>query len=107
MISKPLSIGQVARLAEVGVETVRFYERQRLLKEPPHSQSGYRQFAEEVVRRLRFILRAILPLLYAPCREVGSDFENFFWPLPAFRQSSFRIADGEFASVRSLMGGAL
>ncbi len=40
---KPLSIGQVARLAGVGIETVRFYERQRLLTEPPRKASGYRQ----------------------------------------------------------------
>ncbi len=31
---KTLTIGQIARRAGVGVETVRFYERQRLLEEP-------------------------------------------------------------------------
>src|SRR5215470_15358351 len=53
-----LSIGQVARRAEVGVETVRFYEREGLLEEPPRRASGYRQYSEEVVSRLRFIKRA-------------------------------------------------
>src|SRR5207237_9845446 len=53
-----LSIGQVARRAGVGVETVRFYERQGLLEEPPRRASGYRQYSEEVVSRLRFIKRA-------------------------------------------------
>src|SRR5207247_2671094 len=53
-----LSIGQVARLAGVGVETVRFYEREGLLEEPPRRESGYRQYGEDVVARLRFIRRA-------------------------------------------------
>ncbi|MBI3821318.1 MAG: MerR family DNA-binding protein [Planctomycetes bacterium] len=55
---KPLTIGQVARSAGVGVETVRFYERQGLLQEPARKESGYRQFTPDVVARLRFIKRA-------------------------------------------------
>jgi Hg(II)-responsive transcriptional regulator len=53
-----LSIGQVARRAGVGVETVRFYEREGLLEEPPRRASGYRQYSEQVVSRLHFIKRA-------------------------------------------------
>src|SRR5712691_10025168 len=53
-----LSIGQVARRAGVGVETVRFYEREGLLEEPPRRASGYRQYSQEVVKRLGFIQRA-------------------------------------------------
>jgi len=53
-----LSIGQVARTAGVGIETVRFYERQGLLEEPARKESGYRQYTEDVVARLRFIRRA-------------------------------------------------
>lgn len=53
-----LSIGQVARKARVGVETVRFYEREGLLKEPPRRASGYRQYPEQVITRLHFIKRA-------------------------------------------------
>jgi len=53
-----LSIGQVARRAGVGVETVRFYERQGLLEEPPRRTSGYRQYSEQVIKRLHFIKRA-------------------------------------------------
>ena len=55
---KSLTIGQVAREAGVGVETVRFYERQGLIEEPNRRASGYRQFDEEVVGRLRFIREA-------------------------------------------------
>lgn len=53
-----LTIGQVARQAGVGVETVRFYEREGLLEEPPRRASGYRQYSEQVVKRIRFIKRA-------------------------------------------------
>ena len=53
-----LTIGEVARRAGVGVETMRFYERQGLLEEPARRASGYRQYGEDVVSRLRFIRRA-------------------------------------------------
>jgi MerR family mercuric resistance operon transcriptional regulator len=55
---KPLTIGQVARKAGIGVETVRLYEREGLLQEPARRQSGYRQYREDVVARLQFIRRA-------------------------------------------------
>jgi MerR family mercuric resistance operon transcriptional regulator len=43
----------------VGIETVRFYEREGLLNHPARSpSSGYRLYEEEVVARLQFILRA-------------------------------------------------
>ncbi len=53
-----LKIGQVAGLAEVGVETIRFYERRGLIEEPPRRASGYRQYPPEAVARIRFIRRA-------------------------------------------------
>lgn len=55
---KDLTIGQVAKRAGVGVETVRFYEREGLIEEPPRAASGYRQYPEAVIARLRFIRRA-------------------------------------------------
>ena len=53
-----LTIGQLAKRADVGVETVRFYERKGILAEPNRRPSGYRQYDEDVVDRLRFIKRA-------------------------------------------------
>lgn len=53
-----LTIGQVADRADVGVETVRFYEREGLVEEPPRRPSGYRQYPPEAVARIRFIRRA-------------------------------------------------
>jgi MerR family transcriptional regulator, copper efflux regulator len=57
-MEKSLTIGKVASRAGVGVETVRFYERRGLLAEPDRKASGYRQYGEDVVARLRFIRRA-------------------------------------------------
>lgn len=53
-----LTIGQVAQQAEIGVETVRFYEREGLIDNPSRRPSGYRQYEPDVVDRLRFIRRA-------------------------------------------------
>ncbi|MEK7281088.1 MAG: heavy metal-responsive transcriptional regulator, partial [Chloroflexota bacterium] len=55
---KPLTIGQVAKCSGLGIETVRFYEREGLLVKPARTPSGYRQFDEEVIARLQFIQRA-------------------------------------------------
>jgi len=54
----PLTIGQVAKRSGIGIETVRFYERKGLVEEPPRTDSGYRQYSEDVVARIRFIRRA-------------------------------------------------
>jgi len=53
-----MTIGQVAKHAGVGIETVRFYERQGLLDAPPRRASGYRQYSQDAIRRLQFIRRA-------------------------------------------------
>ena len=50
-----MTIGQVAKQAGVGVETIRFYEHKGLLNKPRRRQSGYRVFTSEVVGRIRFI----------------------------------------------------
>ena len=55
---KLLTIGKVAKRSGIGIETVRFYEREGLIDKPTRSASGYRQFDEEVIKRLNFISRA-------------------------------------------------
>ena len=53
-----MRIGEVARDAGVRVDTVRYYERERLLSPVDRRPSGYREFTEDAVRRIRFIRRA-------------------------------------------------
>lgn len=58
----PYSIGELARLADVNVETIRYYERRGLLPEPPRRTAqhhrGYRLYADEHLHRLQFIRQA-------------------------------------------------
>jgi MerR family mercuric resistance operon transcriptional regulator len=56
--TRNLKIGQVAELGGVNLQTIRYYERERLLPEAPRLASGYRVFSADTVRRVRFIKRA-------------------------------------------------
>ena len=53
-----LKIGQVARRAGMGIDAIRYYERRGLIEAPARKASGYRQYTEEVIARLRFVKRA-------------------------------------------------
>ena len=53
-----MKIGELAQRAGVGVDTVRFYEREGLVPSPHRLASGYRVYADDDVLRLRFVRRA-------------------------------------------------
>jgi DNA-binding transcriptional MerR regulator len=53
-----LQIGEVAALAGVSVDTVRYYEQRHLLDRPARSSGGFRLFTLETVERIRFIKQA-------------------------------------------------
>jgi MerR family mercuric resistance operon transcriptional regulator len=53
-----MTIGELARRGGVGVETVRYYQRRKLIPEPPRRPRGFRQYTDETLRALRFIRRA-------------------------------------------------
>lgn len=53
-----LTIGRLAEAAGVGVETIRFYQRYGLLTEPERPSSGYREYGQTDVQRIRFIKKA-------------------------------------------------
>lgn len=55
--AKSLTIGKLATAGDVGVETVRFYQRRGLL-ETPTRDSGIRRYGSQDLRRLRFIRQA-------------------------------------------------
>ncbi|MGH3647595.1 MAG: MerR family transcriptional regulator [Micromonosporaceae bacterium] len=48
-----MKIGQVAAEADVSVDTVRFYERRGVLPAPQRRPSGYREYTESTVERIR------------------------------------------------------
>ena len=78
-----MKIGELARAAGCDVQTVRFYERERLLDKPQRETSGYRRYAEADLRRLQFIrhcrsldialpeVRELLELATVPVQSCG------------------------------------
>lgn len=58
MQSTPFTIGRLAAEAGVNVETVRFYQRRGLLREPLRPHNGVRRYHLDDLDRLRFIRRA-------------------------------------------------
>ena len=51
------SVGQLAKKANVNIETIRYYERRGLLPEPLRNKSGHRQYSIKDLRRTKFIKR--------------------------------------------------
>lgn len=52
------TISQLAKSADVNVETIRYYERQKLIEQPKKPLRGYRQYPEETLTKVLFIKRA-------------------------------------------------
>ena len=52
-----LTTGQLAKHANVNLETIRYYERRGLLPEPPRNESGHRRYPLDALRRTEFIKR--------------------------------------------------
>jgi MerR family mercuric resistance operon transcriptional regulator len=53
-----LTIGKLAKQANVTIETIRHYQRKGLLDEPAKPQSGFRHYPAEAISKLHFIKRA-------------------------------------------------
>ena len=76
------TIGQMAKVVGVNVETIRYYERRGLIEQPPKPTEGYRIYPKVTLERILFIKRAqelgftlekitnLLSLGDAPCLEV-------------------------------------
>ena len=52
-----LTTGQLAKQANVNLETIRYYERRGLLPQPPRNESGHRRYTLDALRRTEFIKR--------------------------------------------------
>lgn len=55
---KLLTIGKLAKRAQVNIDTIRYYERLGLIPPPSRRESGYRQYGEDSVARIQFIRHA-------------------------------------------------
>jgi len=87
MANKPeyLTIGALAKAAGVNVETIRFYQRKRLLSEPERPLGGIRRYGSADVARVKFVKSA--QRLGFSLDEVGQlltledgDLPGFFGP---------------------------
>lgn len=58
----PICIGALSARTDCKIETIRYYERQGLLPDPPRSAGGHRLYKEDHLKRLTFIRR---------CRKLG------------------------------------
>lgn len=52
-----MHIGEIAAAAGVNAQTLRYYERRGLLDPPPRNENGYRVYASDTIRVIRFIKR--------------------------------------------------
>lgn len=62
-----MRIGQLAQLTGADIQTIRFYERQRLLPRPNRQANGYRVYETDHVEKVLFIRR---------CRSFGMSLEE-------------------------------
>ena len=86
---RAFTIGNLARAADVSVETVRYYERRGKVERPVRRGSEYREYSDTDVARLRFIRRAkALGFTLAEIREL-------------LQVSDGGCADGVLAAARS------
>ena len=57
-MASAVTIGRLAKVVGVNIQTLRYYERLKLLTPAARSPSGYRVYGDEALRRLRFIKNA-------------------------------------------------
>ena len=67
-MAKELSIGVVSRVTGLTVKSIRFYEDAGLIPRPKRTDSGYRHFSPDDVRRLRLLRQ--MRLLGLPLSEI-------------------------------------
>lgn len=52
------TIGKLAGITDLSVETIRYYERRGLLERPAKPATGYRRYSDDARKRISFIRRA-------------------------------------------------
>ena len=88
-MSVRLGIGALSEQTSCNIETIRYYEREGLLPNPPRTEGGHRVYNEEHLKRLTFIRRS---------RELGFTLEEV--------RGLLKMVDGEHytcAEVKSLI----
>lgn len=95
-----LTIAAVARVAGVGVETVRYYERRGLIRQPARGSGAYRRYGSDHVKRMQFVKRA---------QELGFSLEEVASLLEledgTNRAKIQQIASARLSQIRDRMRG--
>jgi Cd(II)/Pb(II)-responsive transcriptional regulator len=95
-----MRIGQLAQIAGVDTQTIRFYEKKELLSSPERQENGYRIYTKEHREQLAFIRRCrILGLSLAEIRELLSYRDNPHQPCTAVNA----MLDDHISHIRSQM----
>jgi DNA-binding transcriptional MerR regulator len=105
---QPLRIGRLARLANVNVQTLRFYEREGLLSTPHRRLSGYREYPAEaigvviLIKRIQVLgfslkeIKEILALSKAPSTTMHDAADRL--------QSKLEEIDAKIHELQALRG---
>jgi len=99
-----LTISGLAAAAAVSIETVRYYQRRGLLREPPRPPGGMRRYANADVDQLRFIKRA--QAMGFTLEEIGSllklRVQNACHATRALAVSKLRLVDTNIRELQQL-----
>lgn len=113
-----MKIGELARLTDTQVETVRYYEREKLLPAPHRSEGNYRLYTQAHVERLTFIrncrsldmtleeIRRLLNLRDSPqdqCESVNALIDEHIAHVDA-RVASLQTLQGQLRDLRLRCG---
>lgn len=88
-----MKIGELAKTAECKVETIRYYEKIGLLRNPERTEGGYREYADIHLRRLVFIRRS---------RELGFTIEEIRVLLELVDGGSYTCGDVQALTMEHL-----
>jgi DNA-binding transcriptional MerR regulator len=98
-MAQTVTIGQVAKATGVAAKTIRYYEQIGVLPVPGRTVSGYRQYDESAVERLRFVSRArSLGLPLQRLRALTSTLDGA--PRAALRPRLFALLQEQLSAVQ-------
>lgn len=90
-MDKKITIGKLARLAGVNIQTIRYYERWGILHPIARTESGYRLYEENELKRLMFIRHA--KEMGFTLKEIGELMELEIFPLSACKKVMRKAED--------------
>ena len=103
-MAQTVTIGHVARVTGVAAKTIRYYEEIGVLPAPTRAASGYRQYDEPGVQRVRFIRRA--RTLGLPLRQLKMLTAMLNGgPRPALRPRLLALVREQLSAVRDQIAG--